>query len=89
MANEELGEQIVRALERKLEARFRRRARSAGNTAEAGHLLGELSQLEAEELLAQENKYREMGNEAAAQAFSMVRRELLRDVVRDLYDRLS
>jgi hypothetical protein len=89
MSNTELGEQIVRALEKKLEARYRRRARTAGGPVEPGYLLGELSQLEEQELIAQENKYREMGNEDAAQAFSMVRRQLLRDVVRGLYDRLS
>lgn len=89
MSNVELGEQIVRALERKLEARYRREARKAGDSVEPGHLLGELSQLEEQELMAQESKYRDMGNEDVAQAFSMVRKQLLRDVVRGLYDRLS
>ena len=88
-ASSELCEQIITALERKLENRYRRAARNAGAAAEPGQILGTLSEQVAQELAAQESKYRDAGNEGAAQAFAMVRSDLLRDIVRDLFARVS
>ena len=88
-ASSELCEQIITALGRKLENRYRRAARQAGSGGEPGQILGVLSEEVAQELSAEESKHRQEGNEDAAQAFAMVRSDLLRDVVRDLFARVS
>ena len=85
----ELCQQIISALERKLENRYRRAALQAGGGAEPGQILGSLSDEVAQELAGQESKYRKSGNEDVAEAFAMVRRDLLRDIVRNLYGRFS
>jgi len=51
--------------------------------------LSALVKLEEQELLAQENACRSSGNEDMANAFMMVRTELLHSVVRGLYNRLT
>ncbi len=89
MADEELGIQIVEALEKKIETRFHRQTRTADQGAEPGLVLSALVKLEEQELMAQENAHRSSGNEETANAFMMVRTELLHPIVRGLYDRLT
>jgi len=48
-------------------------------------VLSALVKLEEQELLAQENAFRNSGNEDAANTFMMVRTELLHSVVQELY----
>ncbi len=52
-------------------------------------MLSTLVKLEEQELLAQENAHRTNGNEETANAFMMVRTELLHPIVRGLFDRLT
>tara|TARA_A100001037_G_C14776107_1_gene468242 strand:- start:241 stop:399 length:159 start_codon:yes stop_codon:yes gene_type:complete len=52
-------------------------------------VLSTLVKLEEQELLAQENAHRTNGNEETANAFMMVRTELLHPIVRGLFDRLT
>jgi len=87
MTDPELGFQIIEALEKKIETRFHRQSRAEQGT-EPSLVLSALVKLEEQELLAQENAYRSNGNEDTANAFMMVRTELLHSVVRDLYGRL-
>ena len=89
MTDPELGFQIVEALEKKIETRFHRQTRTAAPGSEPGLVLSALVKLEEQELLAQENAYRGNGNDDTANAFMMVRTELLHSVVRKLYDRLT
>ncbi|MDA0230692.1 MAG: hypothetical protein O3B21_10960 [Proteobacteria bacterium] len=89
MSDPEFGIQLVEALEKKIETRFRRQTRKEAKAVEPGLVLGALVKLEEQELLAQENAYRSNGNEDTANAFMMVRTELLHSVVRDLYNRLT
>ena len=89
MVDVELGIQILEALEQKLETRFHRQARTSAPGIEPGLVLSALVKLEEEELYVQENAYRSNGNEETANAFMMVRTELLHPVVRDLYERLT
>ena len=89
MAEPELGIQLLEALEKKIETRFHRQTRNAEQPSEPGLVLSALVKLEEQELLAQENAFRNDGNEDTANAFMMVRTELLHSVVRGLYDRLT
>ena len=89
MADPELGIKLVEALEKKIETRFHRQTRNADQGSAPGLVLSNLVKLEEEELMAQENSYRAHGHEEAANAFMMVRTELLHTVVRGLYDRLT
>ncbi len=52
-------------------------------------MLSALVKLEEQELMAQENAHRSNGSEETANAFMMLRTELLHSVVRELYDRLT
>ena len=88
MADPELGIQLVEALEKKIETRFHRQTRDVTQETEPGLVLSALVKLEEQELLAQENAHRSNGNEDTANAFMMVRTELLHSVVRELYHRL-
>jgi hypothetical protein len=89
MSDPELGIQLVEALEKKIETRFHRQTRNESQASEPGLVLSALVKLEEQELLAQENAYRNNGNEETANAFMMVRTELLHSVVRELYARLT
>jgi hypothetical protein len=89
MAELELGIQLVEALEKKIETRFHRQTRNVEQGGEPGLVLTALVKLEEQELIAQENAYRANGHEETANAFMMVRTELLHSVVRELYDRLT
>ncbi len=88
MTDPELGIQIIEALEKKIETRFHRQTRTSEGT-EPGLVLSALVKLEEQELMAQENAHRSNGSEDTANAFMMVRTELLHSVVRELYDRLT
>ena len=85
---QQLGQQIVEALEKKLETRLKRETRTAKGSSEPSLVLDALRKREETELEEQEAKYRESGDEEVAAAFNMVRTKLLRDVVRSLFDRL-
>ena len=89
MADPDLGIQLVEAQEKKIETRFHRQTRNEAQATEPGLVLSALVKLEEQELLAQENAYRNNGNEDTANAFMMVRTELLHSVVRELYARLT
>ncbi|MEE8172237.1 MAG: hypothetical protein V3T62_04830 [Alphaproteobacteria bacterium] len=89
MADPELRIQLVEALEKKIETRFHRQTRNVTQATEPGLVLSALVKLEEQELLAQENAHRNNGNEDTANAFIMVRTELLHSVVRGLYNRLT
>ena len=89
MADPEMGIQLVEALEKKIETRFRRQTRNEAQAVEPGLVLSALVKLEEQELLAQENACRSSGNEDMANAFMMVRTEPLHSVVRGLYNRLT
>ena len=89
MADPEFGIQLIEALEKKIETRFHRQTRNEAQATEPGLVLSALVKLEEQELLAQENAFRNSGNEDTANAFMMVRTELLHSVVRGLYARLT
>ena len=89
MADPEFGIQFIEALEKKIETRFHRQTRNEAQATEPGLVLSVLVKLEEQELLAQENAFRNSGNEDTANAFMMVRTELLHSVVRELYARLT
>ena len=88
MADPKLGFQIIEALEKKIKTRFHRQTRTADGS-EPGLVLSALVKLEEQELMGQENAHRSNGSEETANAFMMLRTELLHSVVRELYDRLT
>ena len=68
-------------------SRSNARPYSKGNSAPS-LVLDTLRKREETALEEQEAKYRQAGNEEVAKAFHMVRTELLREVVRSLFQRL-
>lgn len=86
---EEAGQQVLDALTKKLEKRFHRETRIRGAGANPWMILQDLVEQEARNLEEQEEKNRDSGHTEVADVFETVRKKLLKDVHRELMDRLA
>jgi hypothetical protein len=89
MTNPELGQQIVNALEQRLEKNFKRQMRIGQNKLEPRAVLDAVAEQGAAHIREQEKRYRDQGQHEVADAFQMVRKELWGDAVAEFAARVT
>jgi len=89
MTNSELGQQIVSALEQRLEKTFKQQMRLGQQQLDPHTVLETVAEDESLRIREQERKYRDSGQHDIADAFKMVRQELWADAVAELAARVT